>query len=67
MIKRRVSMKRVIAIFLITALLFWTAVIPINAEYLPDENILQLLSALEIMQGDENGNFNLDKRIVGKY
>lgn len=60
-------MKKIISILLSGALLFSAAVIPASAAssaWQADEDTTALLSGLNIMVGDDSGNFNLDSCVT---
>ncbi|MBQ3463107.1 MAG: S-layer homology domain-containing protein [Clostridia bacterium] len=56
-------MKKIISFLITFTLLFSLAALPTNAAVSETEGITALLKELEIMQGDENGDMMLDKKV----
>ena len=56
-------MKKIISVVIIIATLLSLTVLPVNAAVSEEEGIISLLRELEIMQGDENGDMMLDKKV----
>ena len=60
-------MKKIISAVMAVAVLFTVLAVPIHAQdsrWQTDSEIIQLLSGLDIMVGDDYGNFDLDSYVT---